>query len=520
MYHHNHGGNAAVTRKHYKGIAISLSLPENRLSLPDPDSEPDSEPELCRVTVVVGELQLDVGLPADVSIAALADDVVELANAHLSAQPERPGVEFDATEGKWTLARLGAEPFDAQRSLGEVNVCDGDVLVVRAAGLPCAPLLFDDLEVDTEASGRHRWQELAGHAPMIGCFAVGLVASITAALLLVCQSPTMPAVASAFAAGTVGAVAAWIVGFVTPNHPASPWLTAVAIPPIFAGSLHIVPDGPKAAALPIAFALTGFVTLVALLTSRRGRSFHTVAIGLSLLGAATAVWMLLWSPEPRTVGAVLGTTSVMVVYLAPRVTILLSKLPVPPVPTAGEPLDDIEAQGGTTVEGVNAVGKQVIPSEEGMIERVRPSNQYLTGIVAAATVAAVVGSYLAVDVSNGFFWQGTAFAISVATVLCLRGRTHHDLFQSATLIGGGLLIVFALIAKTAAYVDGWRVNSALALVVVTVLLVACGLIAPRLEFSPVMKRQVELLEYVAIALLFPLCFWIIRVYAFFRELRL
>jgi hypothetical protein len=88
------------------------------------------------------------------------------------------------------------------------------------------------------------------------------------------------------------------------------------------------------------------------------------------------------------------------------------------------------------------------------------------------------------------------------------------------LIGGGLLTGFALIVKTATHLDGWRLNAALALFVVMALIVACGLIAPRLEFSPVMKRQVEILEYVAIALLFPLCFWIVRLYAVFRELRL
>jgi len=172
------------------------------------------------------------------------------------------------------------------------------------------------------------------------------------------------------------------------------------------------------------------------------------------------------------------------------------------------------------VEGVNAIGKQVIPTEESVIGRVRPANQYLTGIVAAATVAAVIGSYLAIDVSSGFFWQGTAFAITVATVLCLRGRSHHDLIQSATLIGGGLLTGFALIVKTAINLDNWTVNAALALVFLMALMLACGLIAPRLEFSPVIKRQVEILEYLAIALLFPLCFWIIRLFAFFRELRL
>lgn len=493
-------------------------------SLPDPESEPDSEPELSRVTVLIGQLRLDVGLPADVPIAALADDVIELANTQLSDQPERPhdasGVAFDATEGKWTFARLGAEPFDSNRTLAEFNVCDGEALVIREAGIPCAPLLFDDLDIDAEeaaTSPRHEW---AADIPVIGFFGVGLIASVTVAVLLISRSPAMPTVAAALAVGAAVAIAACIVGFATPHARVSPWLTAVAIPLIFAGSLHLVPDASEITALPMAFGLSGFVALMSLLGARRDRSFYTVVIGLSLLGGATTVSMLLWSPTPRATGAVLATASVIVVYLAPRVTIVLAKLPVPPVPTAGEPLDDIETQGGTTVEGVNAVGKQVIPSEEGMIERVRPSNQYLTGIVAAATMAAIVGSYLAVDVNNGFFWQGTVFAIAVATVLCLRGRSHYDLIQSATLVGGGLVTALALIVKIAAHLDGWQVNAALGLVVVMALIVACGLIAPQLEFSPVIKRQVELGEYLAIALLFPLCFWIIRIYAFFRELRL
>ena len=486
-------------------------------SPPDPEDELDAEPEpeFCRVTVVVGELQVDVGLPADVSIGAVAEDVIELANASAAAHAEPLDVGRDAT-GKWTFARLGAEPFDPHRSLAESNVCDGEVLVIRDAGMPCAPLLFDDLEVEIAVPDKPRRHQLVRDAPMVGCFAVALIASVTAALFLTRQTPVMPAIAAALAVGVAGAIIAAIRGY---GAAGAPWLAAAAIPPTFAGSLHLVPGGSGADSLPIAFGLTGLVALVALLTSGRGRAFYTAVIGLAVLGAAATVSMLLWAPAMRTVGAILATSSVLAVYLAPRVTILVSKLPIPPVPTAGEPLDDIETQGGTTVEGVNAIGKQIIPTEEGMIERIRPSNQYLTGTVVAATVTAVVGSYLAIDVSNGFFWQGTAFAATVACVLSLRGRSHYDLVQSATLIGGGLLTGFALIIKTALYVESWRVNAALALVVLMVLIVACGLIAPRLEFSPVMKRQVEILEYAAIALLFPLCFWIIRLYAFFRELR-
>ncbi len=365
------------------------------------------------------------------------------------ARPQPDEVEFDATKGKWTLARLGGEPLDPHRSLAEFTIYDGEVLVIREIGMPSAPLLFDDLEVDVETvdtepadAGR-----LVRDAPLIAVLRVGVVASVTAALLLAGPAvhPLDTAIAAALAVGAAGHHRRLhprdTVRRRTQLGSESPWLAAMAMPLIFAGSLHIVPDGSAASSLPMAFALTGFAALVMLLMSRpRPRAAHRRDRALGVRHRRHRRRYCCGPPRSATIGAIIATASVIVVYLAPRVTILLSKLPIPRVPTAGEPLDDIETQGGTTVEGVNAIGKQIIPTEEGMIERVRPSNQYLTGIVAAATLTAIVGSYLAIDVSNGFFWQGAAFAIAVATVLCLRGRSHYDLVQSATLIGGGLLI--------------------------------------------------------------------------------
>jgi type VII secretion integral membrane protein EccD len=270
----------------------------------------------------------------------------------------------------------------------------------------------------------------------------------------------------------------------------------------------------------VALSLTAVIALFQLLSSGRGRPLYTAVIGLAVFGVPAAVAHLVLNPNPRVVGAMSATIAVIVVYLAPRATIMLSRLPVPRVPTAGEPLDNIETNGGTTVQGVNAIGKQVIPTEEGMTDQVRRARDQLTGIVAAAATFAVLGSYLALDVGNGFFWQGTAFGVAVATVLCLRGRSHHDLVQSAVLIGGGLLAVLIAIVKTATFVAAWQVNTAVVLVALTALLVVCGLVAPNLEFSPVMRRRVEILEYVAIGTVFPLACWIVGLYAFFREMRL
>jgi type VII secretion integral membrane protein EccD len=487
-------------------------------------SESDEEQELSRITVLVGSVLIDVGLPATVSVSAVVNDVIELANDKLSS-PAGSDVEFDNTEGRWTFARLTGARIDPDRSLAEVGVYDGELLLVQQVTAAASSVLVDDVEGISETSGG-RARGFTEHPWLAGWFGLSITFAVTTAFLA-----ARPAIGTSVAGVPVAAVAALVVGFgfaavaaMLPYRSAraagsSPWLAGVALALIFGGSLNVVPDGHGVKALPMALALSALVAWVQLLISEWARALYTAVITLAVFGVPAALAQLLETNQ-RAVGVFLATLAVVVVYLAPRVTIMLSRLPVPRVPTAGEPLDDIETQGGTAVEGVGAVGKQIIPTEAGMADRVRRAREYLTGIVAAAAIAAVAGCYLADDVSDGFFWQGAAFAIAVATVLCLRGRSHHDLIQSAALIGGGMVIALVIIMKTATFVSGWQVNSAVALVTLTLLLVVCGCVAPTLEFSPVMRRRVELLEVVAIGLVFPLACWIIRVYAFFRELRI
>jgi type VII secretion integral membrane protein EccD len=502
-------------------------------SLSELDAESEAEPTLSRVTLAVGDLRLDVGLPANASIASFIDDVIDIGNEQLAANPGidpgSRGIAFDTTEGRWTLARLGDDAIDPGRSLSEANVYDGELLVIREIDQPARPLLFDDLEIgpeDTAADGSAGAAQtdpivgwLSRDAHLLTCFGVGLAATLAVAFLLPRRTADSYVPATVLGIGVLAVIVACVIAHRSAGARRSEWVAAMATPLLFSGSLYVVPDGFGVKSLPMACALTGLASLVVLLLTGRGRALHTTVISLAVIDGAAAVVDVLWNLMPRAVGAVLATVSVIVVYMSPRVTILLAKLPVPRVPTAGEPLDDIETQGGTTVEGVTAVGKQVIPTEKGMTVRVRRASQYLTGILTAAAITATVGCYLAVDVSGQFYWQGSVFAVAVATVLCLRGRSHHDLVQSATLIGAGLAIALLTIVKMGVGLDDWELFTTLALVVLMVLVVACGIIAPRLEFSPVMRRQVEILEYLAIVAVFPLCFWIVRLYALFRELR-
>ncbi|MFN8068594.1 MAG: type VII secretion integral membrane protein EccD [Mycolicibacterium insubricum] len=475
------------------------------------------------MTLVVGTLRIDVGLPPNVSIANFIDDVIDIANDQISAHPELAGSQFDTAEDKWTLGRLGADPIDPSRSLAEANVSDGELLSIREIGEPFSPLLFDDVEDVEVAPDRANvaWMTwFVDNQRMIGYLVTGLAVATAAALLLPSHAGDLVLAGTTLGLGVFGVIVACVLALRSGGTTRPQWVSVVATPLLFGGPLYVIPEGFGAKALPMAFGLTALSSLVMLLITGNGRALHTTVITLSALGGASTSAQLLWHLPQRTIGAAVATLAVVVIYVSPRVTIALSKLPIPRVPTAGEPLDDIETQGGTTVEGVNAIGKQIIPTEEGMIGRLRRANAYLTGMLVAAAITAAVGCYLCVGGAGGFYWQGTAFSVAVATVLCLRGRSHHDLIQSATLIGAGLVIALTMIVSNGLRVRDGQVDAALALVGLIALIIACGIVAPRLEFSPVMRRQVELLEYLAIAMVFPLCFWIVRLYAFFRELRI
>lgn len=493
-----------------------MTLPPTLSTL---DGESEEDHQLSRVTVVVGTHLIDVGLPTTVSVSVLAGEVVDMANL---------GDVGDA-EGHWTFARLGGAVIDPRRTLAEAEVFDGDVLLIRQAGDPSPSILADELT----GSGGEPERSAAASSPLrlpaTGWYAISAVLALAATLVL----PTLAAAPRVFdvpvaalvlvLVGAAGAVFACVAARQAGEDSAramGPVVAALTL--LFGGLLYVLPDTQGIAALPVALSVTALTALLLLLLTGTGRALFSGIIALAAFGIPASLAQLTTDPAPRTIGAILATVAVVVVYLAPSITIMASRLPVPRVPTAGEPLDDIEIQGGTAVDGVHALRaiSRIVPTEEGMTRRVGQASDYLTGVVAAAAVAAVVGAYLANDVDGGFHWQGAAFGIAVATVLCLRGRSHHDLVQAATLIGGGLLTALLVVGKIAVFLPEWRVHVALALIAVTTIAAACGLVAPKVEFSPVMRRMTELGEYLAVGVVVPLACWIVGVYAFFRGLRL
>ena len=73
-------------------------------TLSDLDPDAESEHELSRLTLVVGGLNIDVGLPANVGIAEYLDDVIDIANEQIAVREPLPPMSGSTTptaSGPW-----------------------------------------------------------------------------------------------------------------------------------------------------------------------------------------------------------------------------------------------------------------------------------------------------------------------------------------------------------------------------------------------------------------------------------
>jgi type VII secretion integral membrane protein EccD len=235
-------------------------------------------------------------------------------------------------------------------------------------------------------------------------------------------------------------------------------------------------------------------------------------------GTAAAAAQLLWSPGTVRLGAVLCAVAVLAISLAPRLTIALARLPLPPVPTAGAAIDPADSAPRPAIEGIGAIGAMALPSAAALELRAHTAGRYLTGIIGGTATAAVAGIAMVAYPVDDFSWRCTIFALIITTVLCLRGRSHADLTQAAILIAAGA-IGFATVSCEVVLGPAPHVGVAAgALAAVSVIALLCGVVAPRATFSPVLRRTVEIIEYLLIATIVPLMFWIMDLYAVVRDL--
>ncbi|GAA5063078.1 type VII secretion integral membrane protein EccD [Nocardia callitridis] len=481
-----------------------------------------AEPELCRVSVIGGNTQIDVGLPSAIPVGTFIDELVELIE---SRNPDPTETEEDGGGSPqaehWTLAKLGRGPIPTSRTLTEAEVFDGELLVLRSVSAKEIPALFDDV---IDAVSRLTADSFRGWSPKAAQW-TGLVASVltavTAMLLLAASRSHGDPLAEPFLALGAG-VAAMVSAVVAVRRYgevlAATWLSLGSLVLMFSAGALFVP-GP----LGSPHVLLGFsVTLIVAAVGYRGTGvaaiLFSLAITVSVFGVIAAAVDLIWDPALPKVAAGVLVGALIVISAVPRLSAVLARLPVPTVPTAGAAIDPADHAPRPTIEGIGAIGATALPSAVGLGRRARAANDYQTGVMAGCTIAAVFGAVVAADPLGAARWQGIALAGVAAVILALRGRAFADLAQAGALIAGGAVTFTATAAGVALGNSDAVLIVTGALLIFVAATVVFGVIGPHIEITPVMRRMTELFEYALIIAVLPLVAWLMGVYGMARNI--
>ncbi|MEU0540290.1 type VII secretion integral membrane protein EccD [Nocardia sp. NPDC005978] len=480
-----------------------------------------AEPELCRVSVIGGNTQLDVGLPANTPIAAFIDDLVKLIE---SRNPEPLGSEDGGTPLQpqhWTLAKLGRDMIAPSQTLNDAEIFDGELLVLRAVAAKEAPALFDDV---IDAVSRLTAEEFRGWSAGSARW-TGLAAAIFATLFALVLGAFARGAGDAFVAAAMfmgGAIAALVAAVITErkyqDELTATVLTLLMLLLTFGGGALMVPGDLGSPNALLGATATLLMAIVGYRLIRVGAAVVAAGVTLSILIGGAAAVRIAWDVGLAQLGGGALVVALIVLSSVPRLAATLARLPVPPVPTAGAAIDPADHEPRPTIEGIGAIGATVLPSAHGLGIRARTANQFQTGMVVGSTLGAVVGALLAADPLGSPRWQGITLAVVVAIILCLRGRSFADLTQACVLIVGGMSTFAGLLVLLALSDNHKLLLSAGLLLIFAVCAIGFGVIGPHIEVTPVQRRFNEIFEYGLIVSIIPLVLWLTGVYSMARNI--
>ncbi|WP_067861465.1 type VII secretion integral membrane protein EccD [Nocardia shimofusensis] len=468
-------------------------------------------PDLARVTILAKHTQVDMAIPVDVPVALVIPSVVDMVAQHSRSNDfDNEGERFEPAE--WVLARIGHPPFSNSLSLGEHGVRDGELLMLESASHTAPTPLFDDIMYNvaiadadhfrgwTPRTARLTGSILAALTMLVGC--LGLLAAPEALPVWVSGSV-------ALAVTILLVVAGMVLSRMYGDTATALVLAGCALPAAFTAGMLYVPDHYGWAHLLLASSLLAATAILAWRVTGVGLALFIGAATLAVYAIPASLVGLLTDQSVRAIGAVAAALGLLGLSLSPRVSMLLAKLPLPPVPSPGTPIDPTEDDPDD---------HRALPTLDALRAKSEHARRYLAGLVSATTLVTVAGALAATDhQADDPYWQGIALALVCAAVLMFRSRTYAGAEQAVVLIAGGAAIVLIMLTGMALTMElPLAVFGVAMLILVSALIL--GVIIPNQSATPPMRRAVELLEYAFVAAVLPLVFWVASLYSIVRGL--
>lgn len=480
--------------------------------------------DMCRVSIIAPHTQIDIGLPAHVTLASYLPDVVKLVE---SRAPERSEFEPEPEDRTWhwTLTPIGGEPLSAASSISDSGVRDGDLLMLEKEDAPTPPALFDDV-IDAVATLQEHeersWSPRAARWTGYSLF-LSLLTVFLCGMWFTRNEGMTPVFAFVGVVVGLGALVAGTIAGRTYGDSATAQVTGVSGVFLAAASAGLaLPGDPGAPHLLLASALLAACAIPALRLVDTGDLLFIALLTAGLLGAVGAALALLTGLGDRQIGTIIAVCAFFVVSIGPRISIAAAGLPVPPVPTAGEPIDPGDDSSRPVISGVGAVGAMTLPAASKLSARAKRAGRYLSGITLGGATALLIACFLLLfSGGSPYRWQAVALAVILGIVTAARGRSHSDLLRAAVLVstGGtiiGLVGVYLLTLDSAVH---FGVGIAILLALAGIALWS-GVVVPRTEHTPTSRRMLELGEYGLLIAIVPIVAWILGVYALVRGITL
>ncbi|PZS12227.1 MAG: type VII secretion integral membrane protein EccD [Pseudonocardiales bacterium] len=447
--------------------------------------------------MVAPRTRIDLALPSDVAVANLVPMLLKMAG--------ESSADGGSRHGGWCLARLGGEAIDPDRPLRSLGVVDGDLLQLRRRRDKPPPPLFDDVvdAIAVAAPDSYRpWT--VSTARTLGLVATGLalLASAVALLRTAAVRPEFGLSAAALA-GAV-AVVALIVGAtiarVYDDAKAGVVVAAGSLPLGFVSGLYIVPGGVHAANFLLACVLVLVLAAASITVLGAGITPFIASATAAALGALTFLVSSAVDRPAAGIAAGAAALALCAISALPRLTIHLSRLPMPQVPGSAK---DLQEDPG-------------FPDYTVIERRAGAAHEYLTGMIAGCGAVAAIGAVLAA--AGGAL--GIVLGAVVAAVLLLRARSYANGRQATALLVSGMVAVAGMMAGLLALArqPGLLLIGFSGLLVIATFALFAGVVLPQRRFSPVLRQSVDVMEAILIAAVLPLALGVLDLYKTFRAL--
>jgi type VII secretion integral membrane protein EccD len=457
-----------------------------------------SDASLCRVSVHADGVNVDLVLPMTEPIAMLIPPIVDVLATS-------GGHRTHPTATRYQLARLGGPVMSASKTLAQCGIRDGTVLVLTSSSAELPPPRFHDpaeATACTLAGAARPWTRLA--ARLTAGLTAGWLAGIGALALIRTTFATDHTQHTLVAAGHAALVScAALLAAAIAHRACRDRIAALTLGLVTTGfaavaGLLAVPNGPAAPNLLLAAMAAAVAAVLALRVTGCGVVTFTAAACCAVVGAAAALAAVVTAASPLAIAAACAVASLGLLELSPRLSIMLAGLS-PRLASPDDAVDELAA--------------------DRLCARAIRANDWLTSLVAALSVSAAAGAVIAVHDVGETPVTRIPFGALTATVLLLRARSDVDLVRTLMLVVSGTATLTAtFVAAVAAAPRLVWLTAATATLVAAVLCI--GFVAPAMTVSPVARRSVEMLEYLALTAVVPLACWLCGLYGAVRGLSL